>query len=189
MIPSAQNKTISVDVRVVAATHVDLESKMESGDFREDLFYRLNQIPLIIPALRERPEDIAPLICHFMEKEPAGRKKRLMYKTLKYLQSYNWSGNIRELENMVNRLVILTSGDEIRPEHLEAKVFDSNKSKPTSYVEFKSIMEEKEKEFIISRIRDYPSLRAAAKALCIPNTSLQRKLTDWGYSLQGTVGI
>ena len=182
--PVGSNKTIHVDVRIIAATHVDLESKIESGDFREDLFYRLNQIPLTIPALRERPEDIAPLVRHFIGQKSEGQRKRLMYKTLQYLQRYSWSGNVRELENMVNRLVILNQEDEIRPDHLDAKVFNHNRGEATSYTEFKTMMEKKEKEFIISKIQDYSSLREAAKALCIPNSSLQRKLADWGYSFK-----
>ena len=116
--PIGSNSPIPVDVRVIAATHVNLEEKVESGEFREDLFYRLNQIPLFIPSLRERPEDIPPLVTHFMDKHSGREKKKLMYKTLQYLKSYQWNGNIRELENTIKQLVVLTPSDEIRPEHL-----------------------------------------------------------------------
>ena len=184
--PVGSNKSIPIDVRVIAATHVNLEEKIESGEFREDLFYRINQIPLNIPALRERTEDIGPLVTHFMEQHPAGKKKKLMYKTLKYLMEYGWGGNVRELENTINQLIVLNPGEEIKPEHLDAKIFDADKTTSMSYPQFKNLiskeLEEREKEFLITRVRAYPSLRAAAKALSIPNTSLQRKLSEWGHS-------
>jgi DNA-binding NtrC family response regulator len=190
--PVGSNKALSVDVRVIAATHADLEEKIENGDFREDLFYRLNHIPINVPALRERKEDIVPLVTHFIDKHPSHPKKRLMFKTLQYLRAYEWNGNIRELENIINRLLILTPGEEIRPEHLDAKLFNSNKTAST-YSQFKDSlkkeMEEKEKEFLLEKIRAYPSLRAAAKALAIPNTSLQRKLNEWGYTQEGERAI
>lgn len=185
--PVGANKTIPVDVRVLAATHVDLEQKIGSKEFREDLFYRLNQIPIFIPALRNRPEDISPLVLHFKDKHAAGKSKRLMYKTLQYLQVYEWPGNVRELENTINQLLVLTNSDEIRPENLDAKIFNAQKSTAASYSEFKKTLEkefeEREKEFLISRVRTFSSLRAASKGMAIPKTTLQRKFRDWGYSI------
>jgi len=127
-----------------------------------------------------------------MEKQPAGKSKKLMYKTLQYLKAYEWTGNIRELENSIERLLITTPEEEIKPQHLDAKMFDTNKESTLSYPQFKNLInketEEREKEFLISRVRAYSSLRAASKALSIPNTSLQRKLSDWGYkSKDGSV--
>ncbi len=185
--PVGSNKPVPVDVRVIAATHVDLEAKIESKEFREDLFYRLNHIPINVPALRERTEDISPLVTHFMEMHIAGRNKKMMYKTLQYLKAYEWSGNIRELENMIGRLLISTSEEEIKPQHLDPKVFDKSKANNLSYPQFKDLLakefEEREKEFLISKVRSFSSLRAASKALSIPNSSLQRKLSEWGYKL------
>lgn len=185
--PVGLNKPIPIDVRVVAATHVDLEARIETKEFREDLYYRLNQIPINVAPLRERTEDIMPLVMHFKDKHGAGSEKKLMYKTLEYLKNYEWRGNVRELENTVKRLLIFTKGDEIKPEHLEAKIFNTSKFLSAStYPELKVVLdqmiEEKEKDFLINKIRNYESVRQAAKALAIPNTTLQRKLSEWGYA-------
>jgi formate hydrogenlyase transcriptional activator len=103
--------TLQVDVRLVAATNRDLAEDVRAGRFRSDLYYRLNVFPVHIPALRERPEDIAPLVAHFAEKYATrfGRKiSRIDRQTLDILQSHSWSGNVRELENVVERAVILS---------------------------------------------------------------------------------
>jgi DNA-binding NtrC family response regulator len=106
----------TVDVRVIAATHRNLKAMVENGTFREDLFYRLTVIPLDLPPLRERPEDIAELVEHFFvkAKEKHGRPDlKLPPSLLPRFSSYTWPGNVRELENIVERLVVLTAGDEI----------------------------------------------------------------------------
>lgn len=112
-----------------------------------------------------------------------------MFKTLQYLKAYDWDGNVRELENTINRLLVMTPGEEIRPENLDAKVFNATKKSARTYSQFKDFlkkeMEEKEREFLVSNIRRFPSIRAAAEALAIPNTSLQRKLNEWGYTFEG----
>jgi formate hydrogenlyase transcriptional activator len=103
-------QTLHVDVRLVAATNRDLAEEVRAGRFRSDLYYRLNIFPVHVPALRERPEDIPPLVAHFAEKYGArfGRKiSRIDRKTLDLLQSHSWPGNVRELENTVERAVIL----------------------------------------------------------------------------------
>jgi formate hydrogenlyase transcriptional activator len=105
--------TLQVDVRLVAATNRDLAEDVRAGKFRSDLFYRLNVFPVHVPALRERPEDIAPLVAHFAEKYGSrfGRKIfRIDRQTLDILQSQWWPGNVRELENIVERAVILSRG-------------------------------------------------------------------------------
>jgi formate hydrogenlyase transcriptional activator len=103
-------QTLQVDVRLVTATNRDLSEDVRAGKFRSDLYYRLNVFPMHVPALRERPEDIPPLVAHFAEKYSArfGRKvSRIEPRTLDLLQSHNWPGNVRELENTVERAVIL----------------------------------------------------------------------------------
>jgi formate hydrogenlyase transcriptional activator len=105
--------TLQVDVRLVAATNRDLAEDVRAGKFRSDLYYRLNVFPVHVPALRERPEDIAPLVAHFAEKYGSrfGRKIfRIDRQTLDLLQSQSWPGNVRELENVVERAVILSRG-------------------------------------------------------------------------------
>jgi DNA-binding NtrC family response regulator len=111
------NETIRVDVRVVAATHRDLERAVAEGDFREDLYYRLNVLPIRLPALRERPEDIPELVEHFMERIRVEQQKSIRGVSpaaMRLLQCYDWPGNIRELENTLERAFILCQGSEIQ---------------------------------------------------------------------------
>ena len=115
------SKTIKVDVRIIAATNRDLGRAISDGTFREDLFYRLNVVPVELPALRERPGDIPYLVNHFLKKfgEETGRPSmRVMPEAILALQAHNWKGNIRELENCIERALILAESDEIEPRHL-----------------------------------------------------------------------
>jgi two-component system, NtrC family, response regulator AtoC len=114
-------RSIDVDVRVVAATNQDLQQLIVEGDFREDLFYRLNVVPITLPPLRQRSGDIPLLVAHFLEKYRAGSKK-IMPDAMEALARYQWPGNIRELENTIERIVILTHGDEITIEDVPAEV-------------------------------------------------------------------
>ena len=112
---------ISVDVRLIAATNANLEKALHSGKFREDLYYRLNVIPIYIPALRDRPEDIGPLIEHFIAIFAAKNNKKIEGITPKALDiclRYSWPGNVRELENALENAVVLTEGRMITPEDL-----------------------------------------------------------------------
>jgi two-component system nitrogen regulation response regulator NtrX len=105
-----------VDVRVIAATNKNLEEEIEKGHFREDLYFRLAVIPIHVPPLRERPDDIAPLVRHYMEyfsRENNVRPKRIAQTALDALARYRWRGNIRELRNTVERMIIMTAGDVI----------------------------------------------------------------------------
>ncbi|HWH03522.1 MAG TPA: sigma-54 dependent transcriptional regulator, partial [Gemmatimonadales bacterium] len=109
-------RTIKVDVRVIAATNKNLEEEIEKGHFREDLYFRLAVIPIYVPPLRERPEDIALLVRHFMEsisRDSNVRPKKITAAALDVLQRYRWKGNIRELRNTVERVIIMTAGDTI----------------------------------------------------------------------------
>jgi DNA-binding NtrC family response regulator len=123
--PVGSSKTTSVNVRVVAATHQDLELAIKERRFREDLFYRLNVIPIEVPALRERREDIPLLVQHFLDvanQEQAKRIDGISPAALQQLVSYAWPGNVRELENLIERLVILKGEGEIGPEDLPPPV-------------------------------------------------------------------
>jgi len=108
-------------VRVVAATNRDLQQLIADGDFREDLFYRLNVVPITLPTLRQRPGDVPLLVAHFLEKFKAGAKV-ISPDALEALVRYPWPGNIRELENTIERIVILSHGDEIGVADLPAEV-------------------------------------------------------------------
>jgi DNA-binding NtrC family response regulator len=118
-------RPVAVDVRLVAATNADLETLVKSGEFREDLFYRLNVVPLRLPSLRERPSDIPALVDHFVRRfaERLGRPMRgIRPGAQRRLVDYAWPGNIRELENIVERMVLLADGDELGLEDLPAEI-------------------------------------------------------------------
>jgi len=113
------NQTIHADVRVIAATNRDLQSAIASGAFRSDLFYRLNVVPMEIPPLRDRREDIPVLIQYFIDRyaRKIGKKiLRVEKKTLELLQSYSWPGNIRELQNVIERSVVICEGETLSVE-------------------------------------------------------------------------
>ncbi len=123
-------KSVKLDVRVISATNVDLEAQVRQGTFREDLFYRLNVIPLHLPPLRDRREDILPLVNHFLDKfrHLMGRPSLSLDKhALDALERYHWPGNVRELENMVERMVALTEGDAITLDDLPAEIVDQGR--------------------------------------------------------------
>ena len=123
-------ETIKVDARIVAATNCDLKDMVDDGRFREDLFYRLNVINVYLPPLRERKEDIPPLVQHFLEKYGSENGKAGMEITaeaLDVLMDYGWPGNIRELENTIERAVVLGSGPSIGPDLIP----ESIRSAPT----------------------------------------------------------
>ena len=103
--------TIPIDIRVIAATHKDLAEGIRQGAFREDLFYRLNVIPIVIPPLRDRKEDVPALVRHFLSKSP--RPKTIQAEALRLLIEYDWPGNVRELQAVMERITVLTKASEI----------------------------------------------------------------------------
>ncbi|MBI4170004.1 MAG: sigma-54-dependent Fis family transcriptional regulator [Acidobacteria bacterium] len=112
------SRTIKVDVRIVAATNINLETAIKEGRFREDLYYRLNVVTIVMPSLRERPEDIVPLAENFLKnfaRELRRRVQGFSPEALKRLQEYRWPGNVRELENSIERAVLMCEGEAIRP--------------------------------------------------------------------------
>jgi len=118
-------KTVDVDVRVIAATHMDLQELIRQGRFREDLYYRLSVFPLVIPPLRERVDDVKPLADYFLDKYCRSMKKgakSLTREAVALLEKYHWPGNVRELENTIERAVILAEGKKISPEHIAVRL-------------------------------------------------------------------
>jgi DNA-binding NtrC family response regulator len=114
-------ETIRVDVRIIAATNVDLKHEMEEGRFREDLFYRLHVISIQLPALRERRDDIPLLVQHFLEKygeENERRNVEISPDALDLMMEYDWPGNVRELENTIERAVVLATGPVLTPQSI-----------------------------------------------------------------------
>ncbi len=122
-------KTVSVDVRVVAATNMDLNEMIKKKLFREDLYYRLSVFPIVIPPLRDRPDDIRPLSEYFIDKYIKDMKKpmkTLSRDALNLLEKYHWPGNVRELENTIERSIILAEGKKITPDHLAIRLRSTN---------------------------------------------------------------
>lgn len=188
--PVGSTETINIDTRVIAATHRDLEKMVQENKFREDLFYRLNVIPIRIPALKERREDIPLLISYFVDRfSSADRSNTITFsdKALEMLLGYDWPGNVRELENIIERLVILRGGNEILPEDLPAKIFRHN---PLATDHYKHIFELPEEgvdlKRVLSDIEDSLILQAlsytdgnknqASKLLSLNRTTLIEKM-------------
>ncbi len=115
-------KTISVDVRLISATNKNLEELMARGAFRSDLFYRINVVPLTIPPLRKRKEDILLLAKHFLDKHAGVGKKKISPEAMDILIAYDWPGNVRELENIIERIVVLTTSDTITPDDVPSSL-------------------------------------------------------------------
>src|SRR3989339_1759357 len=139
--PVGSSATVSFNARIITATHKNLEQAVAAGDFREDLYYRLNVIPLKIPPLRERREDIPLLVSFFLSKfvSADGRNKiEFTEDALSTLIGHNWPGNVRELENLIERLVILKGGSVVKISDLPAKFFQS---RPETAITYKSIVQ------------------------------------------------
>jgi two-component system response regulator AtoC len=133
-------RSIDVDVRVVAATNRDLQQLIADGMFREDLFYRLNVVPITLPPLRQRKGDVPRLVAHFLEKHGAGTKT-IGNEAMQALVDYSWPGNIRELENTIERIVILSAGDEVSVADLPPEV-RAGTAQPTAKTEGFELPEE-----------------------------------------------
>jgi len=188
--PVGSDEGVHVDVRIIAATHRDLEKSVNDGKFREDLYYRLNVIPIKIPSLKERREDIPLLISHFLDRfVSADRSNEITFAplTMDLLLSYDWPGNVRELENVIERLVILRGGNEILPEDLPAKIFRSNPLMTQHYktlfelpdlgVDLKQILSDIEDSLILQAMnRTRGNKNQASKLLTLNRTTLIEKM-------------
>ena len=126
--PLGETRPVSVDVRIIAATNVDLKEAVKNGTFREDLYYRLSVVPIELPALRERKEDILPLAQHFIEKYNDENARQISTaigpEVLELLEKYYYPGNVRELENIIERAVVIAPEDEITKDCLRPEVLD-----------------------------------------------------------------
>ncbi len=184
-------KSIEVDVRIIAATNKDLIKEIKNGNFREDLYFRINVFPIYIPPLRERKEDIPILVEEFLEEfsYKVGVEKKIIKKdALEALLNYSWPGNVRELRNFIERIVIMTSSQEIGYEDLPSD-FKTIIEKNTSFFEnnepwfrektFKSAKILFEKEFIKRKLIEYKgNISKTAKEIGLERTYLQKKLKE-----------
>lgn len=183
-------KTVDVDVRVIAATHMDLQELIRQGRFREDLYYRLSVFPLVIPPLRERIDDIKPLADYFLDKYCRSMKKgakSLTREAIALLEKYHWPGNVRELENTIERAVILAEGKKISPDHIAVRLRRSSEVQLRDGAGLKEIgahaQMQAERGTIIRVLKEVRgNKRKAAKVLKIDYTTLFDKMKR--YSIE-----
>ncbi len=175
-------RPIPLDIRLIAATNRNLGEAIESGDFRRDLYYRLNVVGVSMPALRERREDILPLAEHFIAK--AGRKGKTRIRAISpeaqaYLKNYDWPGNVRELENAIERALVLGSGEVILPDDLPEAVLEGGAPTPDQDGNYHGAVKESKKQLILQALQQANgSYVEAAKALGIHPNSLLRLIRN-----------
>jgi two-component system nitrogen regulation response regulator NtrX len=197
ILPVGATQPIHVDVRVIAATNKDLEEEIARGNFREDLFYRLNVIPFFVPPLRERKEDIPLLVKEFLEYfgQQYGRPHvEMTEEALTTLQQYHWPGNVRELRNLVERVLILNPKvQRIEKKHLPVLVYRGPKLTESGRVntraeEFSSLVEAREayeREFILKKLDEvHGNVSRAAEGLGLERSHLYRKMKALGVNVK-----
>lgn len=184
-------KPIKLDVRVISATNADLEEQVRQGSFREDLYYRLNVIPLPLPPLRERREDLLPLVSHFLDKFCHLMNRPVMTLSkpaLDALERYRWPGNVRELENVVERMVALTEQDLIVPDNLPAEITEmAGRPKGVCLdlspdgIDMPAAIEDLERKMICKALQMSDGVKAKAAALLgLNRTTLVEKMKRLG---------
>jgi two-component system response regulator HydG len=178
--PVGSSATQKFDARIIAATNRNLEFEVAEGRFREDLFYRLNVIEIVMPPLRERREDIPLLVKHFIAKASQtqhSQSKTVTKDAMKAIGSYDWPGNVRELENAVERAIIL-AGDEIRLDDLPPKVRSNTAGYETNDTNgFRQTLDDMEKRYILEILKAVDEDKTkAANILGIDLSTLYRKL-------------
>jgi two-component system nitrogen regulation response regulator NtrX len=191
-------RTIKVDVRVIAATNKTLEEEIAKGHFREDLYFRLAVIPVSVPPLRSRPEDIPTLVRHYMDffsRENNVKSKKISPAALEAMQRYRWKGNIRELRNTVERLIIMTAGDTIEVADLPDVVRSpsvggapaapkspggSEVAKAGTLREFK---DDAERAYLVAKLRENGwNISKTAEVIDTPRSNLYKKLEQYQIS-------
>lgn len=198
--PIGANKTRHIDVRIIAATNRDLREEIREKRFREDLYYRLNVIPMQLSPLRDRKEDIEDLANYFIRQySPAGEPYTLSPEALQKLQDHNWPGNIRELENVIQRALCFTDPGVLRAEDLQIDESSDNNStsfssadraaikafNASNYEEFRELQLDEEREFLKSTIRNCDgSVSLAAERLRMNRTALYNRLSRLGLNVK-----
>jgi two-component system nitrogen regulation response regulator NtrX len=192
------SRTIEVDVRVIAATNKDLEEEIRMGNFRQDLYYRLNVLPFHVPPLRDRKEDIPLLARHFLAyfcNKEGLPPKTMERATLEALADYPWPGNVRELKNLIERLVIMTREETITTADLPESVKPKSAARTalrsatvagtSDAATFKEAREEFEKEFILQKLEEFEgNISRTAEAIDIERSNLHRKIKAFGIELK-----
>jgi two-component system nitrogen regulation response regulator NtrX len=185
--PVGSSQTVTVDVRVLAATNKNLEQEISRGAFRQDLFYRLNVIPFFVPPLRDRKEDIPTLARHFLAEFSStyGKKTRELSETaMEILLRYPWPGNVRELRNLVERLVIVCPQAHIEPHHLPPELFRGVSESPQQpYSTLHEARNAYEREFILRKLQEHGwNMTQTASALGLERSHLYRKMKSLGIA-------
>jgi len=181
---------IQVDVRVIAATNKDLEDEISKGNFREDLFYRLNVIPFYVPPLRERKEDIPLLVRHFLKEisaEYSRRSKEIADDSIDVLMRYSWPGNVRELRNVIERVVIMNpTVHKIERKHLPPLVYRQAAGRAASA--FSSLHQARaayERDYILKKLgENHGNVTRTAEVLGLERSHLYRKMKTLGIAVK-----
>ena len=177
-------KTLSVDVRVIAATNKELGEEIRIGAFREDLYYRLNVIPFHVPPLRERSGDIPILANAFLEEfcdDSGARQKKVSPKAMKALQWYRWPGNVRELRNLMERLVLMTTSTKIDLEDLPAEILEDKSDEDLEGQSLEVARRDFERIFLTNRLRKNGwNISRTAESIGLARESLSRKMRQFG---------
>jgi two-component system response regulator PilR (NtrC family) len=185
--PVGAHDELLIDARVIAATNRDLKQMVIDGSFREDLFYRISVIPINLPPLRERPEDITELADHFVRKfcELTGRRLTIAPRAMQLLENYMWSGNVRELEHTIERAVALERGDEIQPERLPEHITNYNPERinaefdlPDTGLNLSAHLENLEKTYVLEALRKTAGNQTRAADLLQMQVRSLRHLLD-----------
>ena len=184
-------QTLKVDVRVIAATNVDLQEEMKRGNFRQDLFYRLEVVPVWLPPLRQRREDIPMLVDHFIQRS-AGKNGKVVEgieaQALERLQAYPWPGNIRQLENVIERMVIFVDGQQLTIDDVPPKILEWRERKELAELEDGSFQKAKvlfERSFFCAALRHHKGVIAqVAAAIGMSRKNLYTKLENLGIDYE-----
>ena len=187
-------KAVQVDVRVLVATNKNLEEEIEDGAFREDLYHRLNVIPIAVPPLRDRLEDIPALVAHFGEtlSQSAGVAPRACTaEAIRSLQRRSWPGNVRELRNAVERLLILAPGKQLTAADVErllpAQPGDGEPAEPIRPPSFERFRQDAERAFLLTKLREHAwNVAETARALEMPRSNLYKKIEKYQLNREET---
>jgi len=180
--PVGSNKEINVDIRIITATNEDLREAVKNGDFREDLYHRINEFSILSPSLKDREEDLMVFADYFLEKANQQLNKDIIGfspEVVAIFQKYNWPGNLRELQNCVKRATLLTRGDFIESDVLPSEFFQVQKESPTESVSTFSLSENEKETIIHALSRTQNNKSEAAKLLKITRKTLYNKLKQY----------
>ncbi len=183
-------KNLTVNVRIISATNKNITDEIKKGNFREDLFWRLNVVPIYIPPLRERKDDIPELVNHFIDefsREKGWGKKRIEDDAMKILQDYDWPGNVRELRNAIERLMIMTVSEVIKISDIENTGIIREKIKEKTYFAYQTLREARdafERDFILKKLKENRwNMTKTAEDIGIERSNLYKKIKSLGIIL------